>query len=115
MLDHRRRPRFLEETLQPLVVRSDVRAHDLDHAQLVEVDVANLEDLTHAADAQTVEDLVLAVDQARRIRALETRHALAACRALLQVGVNRFFTAETVDLGHRTSRGSNLFENVTAG
>ena len=64
VLDRRGRARLLEEALQALIVGGHVRPHDLDHAQLVEMDVADLEDLAHAADAQAVEDLILTIDKA---------------------------------------------------
>ncbi len=100
VLDRRRRAGFLEKALQALIVRGDVGAHDLDHAQLVEVDVADLEDLSHAADAEPVEDLVLPVEQARRVGPLEHRHALAAVGTLLQRGVDGLFALEAVELRH---------------
>ena len=100
VLDHRGGARFLEEALQPLIVGGDVRPHDLDDAQLVEMDVADLEDLAHAADAEAVEDLVLAVDQPRRVGPLEERDLLAAVRALVELRVDRLFAAQTGDLTH---------------
>ena len=100
MLDHRRRARFLEEALHALIVGGDVRPHDLDDAKLVEMDVADLEDLAHAADAEAVEDLVLAVEELRRVGALEHRDPLAARGALFEARVDRLFAAEAVDLGH---------------
>src|SRR5205085_12544843 len=92
---------FLEETLQPLIVGGDVRPHDLDHAQLVEMDVADFEDLAHAADAEAVEDLVFALEQFRRVRFLEKSDLLAARRALIDVRIDRLVAAKTGDVAHR--------------
>src|SRR5207253_2706995 len=60
-----------------------------------------------AADAETVEDLVLAVDQPRCIGALKQSDLLAAMRTLLVGRVDLLFAAETGDGAHRSS-GSPL-------
>ena len=97
VLDHRRRARFLEEALQRLIVLSDVRPHDLDHAQLVEMDVPDLEDLAHAAHAEAVDDLVLAVDEAGRVGALEQRDLVAAMRTEVVRGVDGRLALQAVN------------------
>src|SRR5687768_9525166 len=41
MLDHRRQLGFMEKSLEGPFVAGDVGTHDLDHAQLAEMDMAN--------------------------------------------------------------------------
>ena len=55
--------RLLREAAAQLLVRADVRAHDLDDANLVEEAVADLVDGPHSAFPDLREDLVLAFDQ----------------------------------------------------
>src|SRR5438045_7716159 len=74
--------------------------HDLDDPRLVQMDVADFEDLAHAADAEPVENLVLAVDQPRGVRALKLRHTLGAVRALFELAIDRLFAFEACDLCH---------------
>src|SRR5256885_14598934 len=99
MFDHRRRARLLKEALHALIVGGNVRPHDLDDAKFVEMDVADFENLAHAADAEAVENLVLAIEEFRRIRALKQRHPLAARGALFEVRINRLLVPEAGDLG----------------
>ena len=83
-----------------VAARRDLRADDLDHARRAEEGVLDLEDLAHAADAETLEDLVLAVDRLVRIRAQEVGDRLAAVRAGFVVAVNLDAAADTRDGGH---------------
>ncbi len=106
VLDRGGRARFLEESLQSLIVGGDVRPHDLDDAKLVEMDVPDLEDLSHPADTQPVEDLILAVDQPRGVGALKVRHPLRTVRALLELAVDRLLTSEASDIGHGLLRSA---------
>ena len=68
------------------------------------MDVPDLEDLSHPADTQPIENLVLAVDQPRRIRALKIRDAFSAVRARLELAVDGLFAFETCNLWHRISQ-----------
>ena len=81
----------MKKALHPLIVRRDVGPHDLDDPKLVEMNVTDLEDLSHAADTEAVEDLILAVDQLRRVRALKTGDALRAVRALIELAIDGLF------------------------
>src|SRR5438477_6442600 len=103
VFDRGRSSRFLKKTLQSLIISGNVRPHDLDYAQLVQMDVTDLEDLSHPADTEAVEDLVLAVDQTRGIRALKTCDAFRTMRTLFELAVDRLFTTQTSDLGHGIS------------
>src|SRR6185503_9310112 len=69
-------------------------------AELVQMDVADFEDLAHAADAEAIDDLILAVEQPRRVGALEVRHSLAAVRTEIVFGVDLLFTSQACDLVH---------------
>ena len=63
MMDPRGQPRLAEETLVRVRLAGDVGAHQLDDADRVQMDVQDLVDLAHAADAEHGEDLVLAVER----------------------------------------------------
>ena len=63
MIDARRQPRFAHETVVRAGVVRDAGAHQLDDADRVQMDVEDLVDLAHPADAEAREDLVLAVDR----------------------------------------------------
>jgi hypothetical protein len=67
------------------------------------MDVADLEDLAHPADAEAVDDLILAVEESRRIRALKIRDALTAVRAEIVLGVDLLLTAKARYLAHGCS------------
>ena len=54
--------RFLGEALQRVRIGGPIGAQDLDDAQLLQVDVARAPDLAHPARGETVENLVLAVE-----------------------------------------------------
>ena len=62
VMDLRRQPRLAQEARAEDVVREQLLLHHLDAAEGVEVEVAGLEDLAHAARADAREDLVLAVE-----------------------------------------------------
>ena len=54
--------RFLGEALQGVRIGRPIGAQDLDDPQLLQVDVARAPDLAHPSRGETVEDLVLAVE-----------------------------------------------------
>ncbi len=51
-----------------------VLAQDLDHPQLLQVDVAHQVDLAHPAAPQALDDLVLAVEDGPRLPRMHFRH-----------------------------------------
>ena len=63
VMDARGHAGLAEEALVRALVVGDAGAHQLDHAQGVEVDVQRLVDLAHAADAEARQDLVLPVER----------------------------------------------------
>lgn len=63
MLEPGHRLGFLREPLLKLQIRSELRAHDLDGADLVEKAMANLVDRPHASLSDLGEDLVFALDE----------------------------------------------------
>ena len=59
--------RLAHEALLGRGIGREVLAQDLDHPQLLQVDVAHQVDLPHAAAAEALDDLVLAVEDGPRL------------------------------------------------
>src|SRR5258706_14762706 len=100
MLDLRGHARFAQEALVDVAALRDLCADDLHHARRAEEGVLDLEDLAHAADAEALDDLVLAVDRLVGVLAEEVSHRFAAVRAGFEVAVDLDPATDTGDSGH---------------
>ena len=88
VLDLRGEPRLAQEALvRPRLARNR-RAHQLDDADRVEVDVEDLVDLPHPADAELRQDLVLAVERLLQIAAQKVRNRFTAEGTSLVGGID---------------------------
>jgi hypothetical protein len=67
VLDLGREPRLAHEPLLGRRIGRQILAQDLDHPQLLQVDVTHQVDLPHPAAAQALDDLVLAVEDGPRL------------------------------------------------
>ena len=74
VLDLRGEARLAHEPLLSREVGGEVLAQDLDHPQLLQVDVAHQVDLPHAATAEALNDLVFAVEDGPRLPHAQERH-----------------------------------------
>ena len=92
-------PLLAEEAVVRPLVRGDVRAHELDDADRVEVHVDDFVDLTHAACAKSLHDLILTVDRLVGVTPQEVGDRLPAVGAGHVRFVDFAFTADAVK-GH---------------
>jgi hypothetical protein len=99
VLDLRREPGLAQEAVVRAGVIRDRRAHQLDHPYRVQVDVEDLVDLPHPADAELREDLVLPVDRLFEVAAEEVRHRLAAEGTRFEGGID-LRSAMDAEKGH---------------
>ena len=88
MLDLRGQPRLAEEAVVRAGIGGDVRAHQLDHADGVQMDVEDLVDLPHPPHPEPRQNLVFPVDGRFEVTAQKISDRLTAVGAGFELRID---------------------------